>query len=78
MSWKTSIQINTNNPKVGSVSAVWSDPVLLEDFRHTEEQVNTDVIGAFKNRANAAKDSWVSIRTALKAKEVQLDAFMNT
>jgi len=78
MAWTCRININTDNAKVGSLSAVWNDPVLLEAFAYSEDQINTDSVAGFKARANAAKDAWVSRRTALAAKETQLTTFMNT
>ena len=78
MSWTCKININTDNAKVGSVSARWDDPVLLESYTYSEDQINTDSVAGFKTRANAAKDSWASRRTALAAKEAQLTTFMNT
>lgn len=78
MPWTCSIYFNTNRPRVGSVTATWTDPGFLETFTFARDQVNTDDIAQFKIDANTARDAWVAVRTTIKSREVALTTFLNT
>ena len=79
MSWKISIQFDQDQDDVGSITAIWTDPLPELGVFTFSLRVKANIAGLneFKTAAIAARNKWQTKRQAAISKEPIVLAALN-